>query len=255
MREKTKTIFIICLGGWLLLSTTLVTIFVFGNPIQRAVIGMGWGLIILWIFTIGPLMVRYRESIKGLVQGIKIRWQIKFIVFATLLALLEEAITVSMTNAAPLFGVKIGEAYITASTNYLDVVFFHSVIAFIPLFIGWAWVLTRYQFSPFEVFLLFGITGTLAEAGYGGIQHLREFGLWIFVYGLMIYLPAYTIPEERGAKPIRFWDYLIAIPYTYVVGIPFYILFGLMNHLIFHHSGKMRNPVISRRLGPRLSPG
>jgi hypothetical protein len=38
----------------------------------------------------------------------------------TALALMEEAITSSMTNLAPLFGVKIGEAYITASTNYFD---------------------------------------------------------------------------------------------------------------------------------------
>lgn len=54
-------------------------------------------------------------------------WKKKFVVFATVLALIEEAITTTMTNLAPLFGVEIGEAYITASTNYVDVVLFHSV--------------------------------------------------------------------------------------------------------------------------------
>ena len=156
-------------------------------------------------------MYWFRDSIKDFVLGISLNWKIKFVLFATILALLEEAVTVSMTNAAPLFGVKIGQAYITASTNYLDVVLFHSVIVFIPLFIGWAWVLSRYNFSAFEVFILFGITGTLVEAGYGGIKHLTEFGLWIFVYGLMIYLPAYSIPNERGVKAIKFWHYLLAI--------------------------------------------
>ena len=37
-------------------------------------------------------------------------WRIKFVLFATVLALIEEAIAVSMTNLAPFFGVKVGEA-------------------------------------------------------------------------------------------------------------------------------------------------
>ena len=45
-----------------------------------------------------------------------------------LLAMLEEVVTTSMTNCAPLFGVKIGEAYITASSNYFDVILRHSVV-------------------------------------------------------------------------------------------------------------------------------
>ena len=36
--------------------------------------------------------------------------------------LLEEAITTLMTNCAPFLGVSIGQAYITASANYFDVV-------------------------------------------------------------------------------------------------------------------------------------
>lgn len=69
-------------------------------------------------------------------------------------------------GAAPLLQVEpsIGKAYITASANYLEVVCFHSVVMFIPLFIAWACILSRYQFRPFAVFLLFGLTGTLAEA-------------------------------------------------------------------------------------------
>jgi hypothetical protein len=31
---------------------------------------------------------------------------------------------------------------------------------FVPLFVGWALILSRYAFSPFAVFLLFGLTGT-----------------------------------------------------------------------------------------------
>jgi hypothetical protein len=42
-------------------------------------------------------------------------------------------------------------------------------------------ILSCYDFSPFAVFLLFGLTGTLAETTFGP-QHLLEFGPWIFVY-------------------------------------------------------------------------
>lgn len=71
-------------------------------------------------------------------------WQVKFILLGIIaMTLLEEAITTFMTNLAPFFGVKVGEAYITACTNYLDVVLLHSVIVFVPWFIAWAWILKR----------------------------------------------------------------------------------------------------------------
>ena len=107
---------------------------------MRAVLGMGWGLILLWIGVGGMLMYRFREPIREGLLKIRLDWRLKFILFATFLALTEEAITTTMTNLAPLFGVKVGEAYITASTNYLDVVALHSVVMFVPLFVGWAFV-------------------------------------------------------------------------------------------------------------------
>jgi hypothetical protein len=58
-----------------------------------------------------------------------------FVVMATLLALVE-AITTGMTNLA-------------------------------PMFVAWAATLRRVDFRPNAVFLLFGLTGTLAEAGFG----------------------------------------------------------------------------------------
>ena len=206
-------IFIILLGTWLLLSTLALTLFTFGNPIARAASGMVWGVIIFWIVICGSLMYRFREPIQNLVWKIRLNWQIKFMLFVTLLALLEEVVTTTMTNLAPLFGVKIGEAYITASTNFFDVVFFHSVIHFIGPFIFWTLALKRYGFSPFAIFLIFGISGVFAEVLFGGLQHFMEFGFWIFVYGLMIFLPAYTLPSaaERGARQPKFYHYALMI--------------------------------------------
>ena len=147
-----------------------------------------------------------------------VRWPVKFVVFCTVLALFEEAITTTLTNMAPFFGVPVGKAYITASANYLDVVCFHSVIVFVPWFVGWAWMLSRWDFHPTLVFLLFGLTGTLAETGLMP-QKLGEIGMWVFVYGLMVYLPAYSLPADRGARRPRWWAYPLAVvlPFLFMV--------------------------------------
>ena len=146
-----------------------------------------------------------------------------------------------MTNLAPLFGVKVGQAYITASTNYLDVVALHSVVIFVPFFVGWALILSRYDFSPFAVFVLFGLTGTLAEMSFG-FQHLLEFGLWMFVYGLMVYLPAYCVPKDRQTRPLCWWHYPLAIvvPFLFLPLVPLPLLAGLL----FPHHPRIHFPPI-----------
>ena len=44
-------------------------------------------------------------------------------------------------------------------------------------------------------------------------------GFWVFVYGLMVYLPACTVPQDRPAKPPRWWSYPLAVvlPFPFVV--------------------------------------
>lgn len=235
--KKPKTVFVAALAAWLLLMTTAVTVVTWANPRARAVIGMGWGLILLWIGLGGTLMYAWRDRVRAGLGRVSLDWRIKFILFATTLALVEEAITTTMTNLAPLFGVKVGEAYITASTNYLDVVALHSVVIFVPLFVAWALILWRYNFSPFAVFLLFGLTGTIAETSFG-FNHALEFGLWIFVYGLMVYLPAYSVPAERSARKPRWWMYPLAVvvPFLFIPLVPLPLLAGLLypNHPKLH---------------------
>jgi len=189
-------------------------------------------------------MFRFRVPIRVFVCRVPWDWRVKFVLFATTLALLEEAVTTSMTNLAPLFGVKIGEAYITASANYLDVVCLHSVVVFVPMFVGWALILWRYDFSVFSVFLLFGLTGTLAETLSFGPGNLLQAGFWIFVYGLMVYLPAFCIPSERGARPVRWWQYPLAVvvPFLFLPIVPLPLIAGLL----FPHHPKIHFPPIAQ---------
>ncbi len=138
------------------------------------------------------------------------------------MALLEEVITTSMTNLAPLLGTTPEEAQITASTNYFVVVCFHSVVVFVPMFAAWAWMLNRWGFSPLKVLLLFGITGSIAEASMNPANLIG--GFWVFVYGLMVYLPACTVPVDRDAKPIRWWHYPLAVILPLLAAVPVALL-------------------------------
>jgi hypothetical protein len=229
MKTASKTIFLLLLANWLVISTAVVAVFTWSDRVARAVIGMGIGLIVLWVFAGGALMIALRDPLRRLVRRIRLPWQVTFVLFATLLAMLEEAITTGMTNLAPLFGVHPGQAYITASANYFDVILRHSVVVFVPMFVAWAIMLRWWNFSPFRVFLFFGLTGLLAEAGTFGAQNLTQFALWIFVYGLMVYLPAYSIPVERGARPARWWHAVPAMLLPFVFAIPVAVALGLLD--------------------------
>jgi len=201
---------VVFLAVWMLAASGLVLGLVWRNPVKRAVVGMAWGLIVLWIGGCGLAMRRWAERVNLAVSRLPLPWPLKFVLGCIALACTEEGITTLMTNSAPLFGVKVGQAYITASANYLDVILYHSVVIFVPMFIGWALLLRWWRFTPFAVFLLFGITGLLAETLTFGPQNLGNFAFWIFVYGLMVWLPAHWAPEDRPARPPPWWAFPVA---------------------------------------------
>lgn len=191
------------------------------TPATSAIVQMAFGLVLAWIVVGGSLMYAVRDRVRAFVTSIRLPWQVTFVLFCTLLALIEEAITTTLTNMAPLFGVPLGTAFITASANYFEVIFYHSVIVFIPLFIGWALLLTRYKFNPVTVMLLFGVMGVVCEMSIvGPAVALLGAPQWILVYGLMMYLPAYCIPDNRGARPVRVWHHVVAIPLAFILALP-----------------------------------
>jgi hypothetical protein len=208
---------------------SLIAIIILGGSTDstaRAIILMALGLLLIWVLLGGTLMYRYREKVRSRVLALRGGWQLKFVLLATGLLLLEEVVTTTMTNLAPLFGSKIGVAYITASDNYLLVIAFASVSVLFPAYIGWAWLLKRYDFTPNEVFLLYGLLGTTAEASLNPSSLIA--GFWFFVYGLMIYLPAYSIPRDRGAVRPRARHYVLAYFVPLACQIPAVIVVTLL---------------------------
>ena len=186
-----------------------------------AIAGMTTGLMLIWVWLGGGLMLWFRRAFKARVLAIPLDHRLKFVLFATLLACAEEAVTVSMTNLAPRFGSRVGEAYITASGNYLDVIAFHSVVVFIPFFIVMALLLARYRFSPFAMFISFGLVGTCAEAIFAASPAaFVAFPLWCFVYGLMVWLPAFCLPDRRTARTPGPLAHLLLAPAILILALP-----------------------------------
>jgi hypothetical protein len=222
-RKSLTGFLLVVIAAWGVLSTTALTVFILSNdrdPDHRAIIKMGVGLILIWCVLGGLVMWGLRDRFVRWATGITLGWRIRFVLLCIAFAMLEEAVTTGLTNLAPLLGGVTDAARITASKNYFEVVFLNSVIVFVPLFLGWGWLLSRYDFRPIEVLLLFGLNGTLAETIAFGPQNLIQVGMWVFVYGLMAYLPACTVPEERGARPARWWTWLMAVFLPLVFIIP-----------------------------------
>jgi len=219
---------------WAVSQVSLVLLLTRPNPREHAVAMMASGLFVLWCVLGGWLMWRYRHAFARRVGRWRMHWQVKFVLMCTLLALIEEAITTTMTNMAPVFGVRVGEAYITASTNYLDVVLGHSVVVFVPMFVAWAWLLSRWDFAPRQVLVLFGLTGTLAEAGSFGWHNLLGWGFWVLVYGLMVYLPAFALPPRANVAPPRLVHYPLAMLLPFVLAALVAVIVGLLHPVKIH---------------------
>ena len=217
---------------------SLLFLFVIGSTIltsdanhnDKAIIKMSISFIFLWVIICGTIMFLLRDRISIAVKKIPINWKLKFFLFTLTLILIEEIITTSMTNLAPFFGGEIGKAFITASTNYFHVIFFHSAIMFIPWIVVWTYLISKYDFSPNQAFLLFGLLGTIAEAFLNPSAIFA--GFWFFVYGLMIYLPVYSLPKRENLKKPTFFTYVLSIILPLILSAPMaLIVISIRNYL------------------------
>ena len=207
---RAQRLFLSILVAWQLTLTLFLTLAGARDRRLAALAGMLWGMDMLWIGGAGWLSIRLGEACRSRFRRSLRGGGGRFVLLATMMALIEEAIATAMTNSAPAFGVPLGTVFITASGNYLDVISFHSVVVFLPEFAAWAWLLSRYRFAPFSVFVLFGITGLIGEFMFAGPQPLTV-AQWLLIYGLMVYLPACCYPDLPDRRPIRPWTYLAAV--------------------------------------------
>ena len=180
-----------------------------------AIISLAIGLFFLWGICSAFIMSKIKDPLKYFFQSRSYPIFIVVSLGGILLALVEEAFTTLMTNMAPLFGFSTSEVFITASSNYIEVVTKHSVIVFIPWFIAWGIILHKWSVHPNLVFILFGTTGLFAESLSFGLQNLLQFGFWIIIYGLMIYLPSFIVYDPKKLEPLKkkYFPLLIIVPF------------------------------------------
>ncbi len=180
--------------------------------IARAVILMGLTLFVVWVVIGGILQLFLRKKFLPALEKPRRYPLLFFSIFAITLALIEEVITTSITNSARLYGLEIGQAYITASTNFFDVIVFHSVIVFIPMLFVLGIIGRRYTLSPLHIAALWGTCGIIAEFTLAGSQTLLNAPMWFMVYGLMVYLPAHTFVKlERKKAPVALFPIFVAL--------------------------------------------
>lgn len=222
-----KRAFVILLLVWQFLLTTFLTLGGIENEKLGVLAKMLWGVNLLWIALFGFISLRLRDRVAKLGERLGANRPFAFFFGATLMALIGEMVTTAMTNCAPLFGAEIGEVYITASTNYLDVVLFHSVVVFLPQYAVLGWLLGRYSISPFVLFICYGFTGFIGEVMFSGPNPLM-LAQWILIYGLFVFLPAHLFVGQVDRKPLRWWMYPLLVIVPTIASIPMVALLLLV---------------------------
>ena len=205
------------------------------DPNHRAIIHMStFALWFCWIGVCGSLIYIFKDPIKEKVAMSPKSWMLKFMLMAIALMLLSEVFTVTATNMYSIFGGEYGEAFITASDDYFETVLLASAIVIWPGFLLWALWLRRYDFHPNWVLVLFGLSGLISEILYGGLQQVYGIGMWVMTYGLFIYLPAYCLPVDRGARRPRLIHYVLPLFLVFLFQLPMVAIVLLVRGIIGH---------------------
>lgn len=197
-------------------------------PDPRAAIVMQWGSFIIWVVIMGFFLAPSIASfVSGLVKSFGFGQKSIFIVGATALALIEEAVAIFLNNNVSTSLSTSSGTILTATRNYFELVTQKSVVVFIPMFIVWAYLLKNKHYSAEEAFLYFGLTGILAEFWFmpGPLIFIAG-GFWMLVYGAMVYAPAVLLVGKKEKFDFSFRRAIFAIFLSFLAATPvaFFVL-------------------------------
>lgn len=209
---------------WAGLPLPLVLVANWGDSRSRAIVAMAIGLYLIWCVGATWAIWRWRDAAREGFRRLPGSPWVKFFSLCLLLVLVEEVVTTTMTNLAPLFGSRVGEAYITGSANYFEVVVWHSVVAIFPAFVAWAFLVRWVAVHPNTAYLVYGVQGLLGEVMFDGPNQLPAFAFWIAVYGPILYLPAYCVYGLGCRQRPRVGHFLAVIAASVVLTIPSVLL-------------------------------
>jgi hypothetical protein len=226
MTRKPFRIVIKALFVFVLAFQVLMVILVFdeGTWADRAFVILNSGLLVIWVGLIGGILYRINDR-TGTFLSSNRHHILTFALICPLLVLIEETVAVMMTNTAPLWGLTTSEASITASVNWFETVTRHSVIVFIPQFVLLAIFTKAYRSDPAHVFLMYGLCGFIGEGlAFGFVHNLWGLPFWIFVYGMIAYVPTYVLQTDPNRPVARLWHHVLAL----VVIVPVTAMWALL---------------------------
>lgn len=191
-----------------------------GTRTDLAVATMSLGLLTIWGGLFAFLQWRTMVRIGSSGRHMRVPVLLSFVMMVGL-ALLAEAVSVSMTNTAPLWELDTDEAFITASADWWVVVSRHSVIVFLPQLLLIAWLHRRLSLNPFHWFIVYGMIG-YANEWLAFKQAASWFSLpyWLIVYGWVVYLPTTLADSQRTNREYRFHHMILAFLTIFTVSIP-----------------------------------
>ena len=76
----------------------------------------------------------------------------------------------------------------------------------------------------------------MAESTLDGTLNLEDLagiGMWVFVYGLMVYLPALTVPGDRETQAVRWYHIPVAVflPLIFIIPLIADMIYRLLQRL------------------------
>ncbi|KAL0217444.1 hypothetical protein RCL1_008025 [Eukaryota sp. TZLM3-RCL] len=198
-----------------------------GTKRQKAIMTMTSGMLMLWVAVLGLIQYHFRHRLRLFLSKFtrKLEPWCLFFLLSIMSFCIKEAVATLLTNTAYLWDLSPIEASITASGNYL-VVIKHSFGDFLPIVVAWSILLSKIQFSAFQVLLLHGLHCYLGLSDvFGG--SLLSLGSTILVNGLCLYTPAFAAQWPLTRVRVRWFHYVVGILFPFVCHVLFFSLYQL----------------------------
>lgn len=194
---------------------------------EKAAFVMQLGHFITWALLVAPFFLpRFLPAVVNYVKRFNFGKKTLFVLLATLATLIEEGISILWNNNIASSFALTDNTVLTVTTNYFDLITKHSVVAFIPMLVAWAFLLSRWRYNATEAFVYFGMAGILAELIYNfNLLPVLAAGLWIFIYGFMVYTPALIVfgKEEKFTFSFHRAGFAIFLPFLATVPVAFLV--------------------------------
>lgn len=179
---------------------------------------------IVWIGLCGGATWLARDRLRDLAGKLPVKGITRFLLVATLFALLEEAIAVCT-------GI-----YSDHPQNLLLPRVLLSMSSYVGMFLGLWWALSKYEFKTWEAFLVFGTSGYVIETIYSPsslVYNTLIFPFWLFIYGLMVLLAVLATADELSAKSRREsgWKYVWGIVAPTSAGLASAMIVAIILHV------------------------